>query len=402
MSKPTVTVMKSFIGLLLLPFAFGIASRPDGSIILPTLTNTNKVGLRNIAMLDENRLDPFTNNTQHRELMVSLFYPIDDAPSQLLVDQQANHYSGDPLTPYMPPATATTYEELLAEYGVAKGTFSRLFTRCQTNVPIPKDLSSFPLVIFSPGAGASRFTYTTIAQEIARQGYLVACLDHSYDALIVEFPDGRLIHGIGRKKALHILELLVQVRAQDVSFVLDELVSSSLLSSYNINVNDIIAFGHSLGGATTAEVMLNDTRIKGGVNLDGKLFGSLEKPDTTLSKPFIQFGRAENGPNKDHPNKDQDREWKRLSGWKLELQLEEASHETFSDLPLLAEAIGLRKRLGRKGDELLGKLNGLRALEIMVAYVTAFTEYILTGKHRSLLSDDGGGRFLEVKVSRRG
>ena len=389
-------MMKAFIGLLLVPCAIGLTSHPNEPIIFPTLNNTSLVGVKNIAMIDENRLDPFADNTQFRELVVSLFYPIDGGPSQLLVDQQANHYSGDTLTPYMPPATATVYEGLLTEYGVAKGTFSRLFTRCQTNAPIPRDLSSFPLVIFSPGAVASRFTYTTIAQEIARKGYLVACLDHSYDALIVEFPDGRLIRGIGLDPR-YILDLMLQVRAQDVSFVLDELVSSSLLSSYNINVNDTIAFGHSFGGATTAEVMLNDARIKGGVNLDGKLFGSMEKPDTMLSKPFIQFGRARNG-----PNEDQDREWKRLSGWKLELQLEEAVHATFSDLPLLAEAIGLRKRLGRKGDEELGKVVGLRALEIMVAYVTAFTEYILTGKTSSLLSDDGGGRFPEVKVLRRG
>ena len=391
-------MMKAFIGLLLVPFAIGLTSRPDEPIILPTLNNTNPVGVKNIAMIDENRRDPFTNNTQFRELMVSLYYPVDGAPSQPLVDQQANHYSGkaDTVNPYMPPATAANFDALLAEFGVAKGTFSRLFTRCQANAPIPKDLSSYPLVMFSPGAAASRFIYTTIAQEIACKGYIVACLDHSYDALVVEFPDGRLIHGI-ETDSRDIVELMVQVRAQDVSFVLDELVSSSLLSFYNINVNDTVAFGHSLGGATTAEVMLHDTRIKGGVNLDGKLFGSMEKPDTTLSKPFIQFGRARNG-----TNEDQDREWKRLSGWKLELQLEEAAHTTFSDFPLLAEAIGLRKRLGRKGDELLGKVDGLRVLEIMVAYVTAFADYVLTGKKSSLLSDDGGGRFPEVKVLRRG
>ena len=389
--------MKAFIGLLLVPCAIGLTSRPDEPIILPTLNNTNLIGVKNIAMIDENRLDPFTNNTQFRELMVSLFYPIDGAPSQLLVDQQASHYSGkaDTVTPYMPPATAANFDALFAEFGVANGAFSRLFTRCQANAPIPKDLSTYPLVMFSPGAVASRFIYTTIAQEIALKGSIVACLDHSYDALVVEFPDGRLIHGIDIDSR-DIVELMVQVRAQDVSFVLDQLAWSSLLSSYNINVNDTIAFGHSLGGATTAEVMLNDTRIKGGVNLDGKLFGSMEKPDTRLSRPFIQFGRARNG-----PNKDQDREWKRLSGWKLELHLEEASHTTFSDLPLLAEVIGLRKRLGRKGDELLGKVDGVRALEIMVAYVTAFAEYVLTGKNSSLLSDDGGGRFPEIKVLRR-
>ena len=245
--------MKAFIGLFLVPFAIGISTRPHRSIILPTLNNTNNVGVKTLVMIDETRLDPFTNNTQHRELMVSLFYPIDGAPPQHLVDQQANSYSekADPVTPYMPPATAAIYDAHLAEYGVARGTFSRLFTHCQSNAPVPKDLSSYPLVVFSSGAGGSRFLYTTIAQEIARKGYIVACPDHSYDALVVEFPNGRLIHGIG-KDSRYTLELMVQVRAQDVSFVLDELGSSSLLSPYNINVNDTIAFGHSLGGATTA------------------------------------------------------------------------------------------------------------------------------------------------------
>ena len=72
-------MMKAFTGLLLVPFATSITSRPHRSIILPTLNDTNNVGIKNIAMIDENRLDPFTNNTQQRELIISLFYPIDGA-----------------------------------------------------------------------------------------------------------------------------------------------------------------------------------------------------------------------------------------------------------------------------------------------------------------------------------
>ena len=388
--------MRFCFGLLLVQSSVVFASLLHRSIVLPTINNIDKVGVKKLAMIDEARLDPFTNQTGYRELMVSLFYPTHGPRSQLLVDQQIRYHSGDPLTPYMPPATAALYGDLLAEDGVAKGTIERIFTRCQDSAPIPKDPSIYPLIIFSPGAGASRFIYTTIAQEIARKGYIVASLDHPFDALVVEFPDGRLIRGVDIDSP-YLVELMVEVRAQDVSFVIDELGSTSLLYPFSVNVNNTVVVGHSLGGATSAEAALNDTRIRGGVNFDGRLFGSMGKPGIMLSEPCLQFGAARNDSFADW-----DDAWKHLSGWKLELDLEGAQHGTFTDVPLVAEAIGLRRRLGKKGEALWGKVDGLRGLEIVVAYSTAFADYILMRKNSTLLADDGGGEFPEVIYSRRG
>ena len=56
-----------------------------------------------------------------------------------------------------------------------------------------------------------------------------------------------------------------------------------------VNTTNVVALGHSTVGATVVEATLNDTRIKGGINLDGRLFGSIEKPNITLSKPCLQF-----------------------------------------------------------------------------------------------------------------
>ena len=264
--------MRLCSGLLLVQSSVVFASLLHKAIVLPTLNDIDKVGVQNIAMIDKTRLDPFTNQTRYRELMVSLFYPTHGPRSQLLVDQQTRYHSGNPLTPYMPPATAAFYGDFLAKDGVAKGTIERIFTRCQDSAPTPKDPSVHPLIIFSPGGGGSRFLYTTIAQEIARKGYIVASLDHPFDALVVEFPDGRMIRGVDIDSP-YLVELMVEVRAQDVSFVIDELGSTSLSYPFSVNVNNTVVVGHSPGGATSAEVALNDTRVRGGVNFDGRLFG---------------------------------------------------------------------------------------------------------------------------------
>ena len=84
------------------------------------------------------------------------------------------------------------------------------------------------------------------------------------------------------------------MRAQDVSFVIDEL---SRRFPARLDKSDLIAFGRSLGGSTVAEATLNDTRIKGAINLDGRLFGSMEKTNVTLSKPFLQFASEASSSN---------------------------------------------------------------------------------------------------------
>jgi dienelactone hydrolase len=218
-----------------------------------------------------------------------------------------------------------------------------------------KQRAGNPLVMLSHCGGASRLLYTTISEELARLGYIVAAIDHPYDTLIVEFPDGHIVKGGSEEIDRDLIKLLVKTRAQDVSFVIDELGRPSSKHPFEMNTTDVIAFGHSLGGASVAEAALKDTRIKGGINVDGRLFGSLERPNTTLSKSFIQFQSEESAHG---PPWNWDEEWQHLSGWKIQLLLEGAQHATFTDMPLVIEALGLRKRWGRRGEEILGKLDG--------------------------------------------
>lgn len=372
------------------------ASRP--SIVLPVLPDSPPVGATVLALKDKTRLDPFTNNTRHREVMLSIFYPTDLDLSRILSQRPMSGESKPSLMPYMPPATAAIYDSVFAEYGLPVGTFSSLFTRCHLNAPV-STRTAHPLLVFSPGGGTSRFFYTTIMEELARRGYVVAVVDHPYDALVVEFPDGRLIRNQGKELDRELVELLVDTRAKDVSFVLDSLESLSDDIAVTINTSNAIAFGHSLGGATAAEAMLNDTRIKGGINFDGRLFGSMERPNVTLSKPFLQFASEF---STTRPYWHWDQAWQHLAAWKLELSLDGSQHATFSDLPLLGEATRLKEMLGEEGEALFGTVDGLRGVEIMAAYVDAFAEYVFEGKNGTLLDGERHRSFVEVTTVRRG
>ena len=77
-----------------------------------------------------------------------------------------------------------------------------------------------------------------------------------------------------------------------------------------------------------------------------------------------------------------------------------AAHSTFSDMPLIAEAFDPREKLDREGQELLGKVDGMRGLEVTVEYVSAFADFVLARKNGTLLGSDGNERYPEVIVKR--
>lgn len=142
------------------------------------------VTMRVKALTDQARIDPF-NNRYKRQVLLSMFWPL---PGTTNCSQD--------VIPYMPPATAASYGPLSQSAGLPATLFEsfqldfckpskgcRVATR---NEKIPR----FPLILFSPGLGESRLLYSATAKSIAAQGYIVATIDHPYDADVVEFPDG--------------------------------------------------------------------------------------------------------------------------------------------------------------------------------------------------------------------
>lgn len=189
---------------------------------------------------------------------------------------------------------------------------------------------------------------------------------------------------------------------EDISFVLDQLsqpsISSRLLPGLDrtIDICKVGVFGHSLGGATAAQVLLSDPRFMGGINLDGTFFGSVI--NTGFAKPFAIFA---------HEGKNLTTDatwttlWPHLKGYKREFLLNGSTHGTFTDLPQVADLIGLRAKYPQEVAELLGSTLGNRASEIIGTYVSSFFDLILKGRESSLLNQPSKD-FPEIAIGASG
>lgn len=359
--------------LLLLPTALS-------EILLPQASGPYGTRITTAKLVDQSRLDPYAPNGTHRAIMVTAFYPIIDSsecePLQTLS--------------YMPLATAQFWDQVFATYNITNATLEDIgINACRQNASVGPSChkKDHPIVIFSGGLGASRQIYSGMAQSVASHGYLVVTIDHPYDAYVVEYPDGTLVYAANITTDAQI-DFDLTVRAQDVSFLLDQLSINATVqrlipgANCGLNVSKVAMFGHSLGGATAASAMLNDKRIIGGLNMDGNFHGPVTQRG--LDRPFLIF----NSPNNTRLTSPNIAEmWSHLRGWKLELTLAKIEHIGFSDVPLLTKLMGWSPFTSTTYDPgaVLGTLDGERGFDVITAYVVAFMDFGLKGVESEIL-----------------
>ncbi|KAJ9666399.1 hypothetical protein H2201_003587 [Coniosporium apollinis] len=355
----------------------------NASVLLPPPTGPFSVSLDTFELIDTSRPDPW-NSTHTRRLILSRFDPL--SPHQCR--------RTCPI-PYMPPGTATFQDAAYGDLGIPipPGTFGSLHLQlcCDAKKPKPHphadwSRSSHPVLLFSPGMGFSRLFYSATASQVASQGYTVLTIDHTYDADVVEFPDGTLVTSA---LPVNITEEAVQkaaaVRVADVLFILDTL---SPHRSHAAKKGKVGVFGHSLGGAAAAAAMHVDKRIRAGVNLDGQMVGDVATAG--LERPFLLWGAGGH-------NSSTDATWASFKGvmerrgeWVKELELVDSAHLTFTDLPVLRDVFGFADLLPPQFGALIGSLKGERVVQILGAYVAAFFDFALKGKREGLLAGPSG------------
>jgi hypothetical protein len=369
------------------------AAANAAQVLLPKPNGTYEVGVGVMELIDESRLQPFAPTVQHRKLMVSLFYPVN---------------SNKPTTPvlYFPPETAAFEDSSeQSNYGLASpnGIFEKLALQLAGKSPQTQGTLDFPVVLFSPAEATTRLFYSVIAQTIASSGYIVVTIDAPYDVDIVEYPDGSvaLINAtVAASATVADIDLAVSVRAQDASFVLDQLHNSSVTSqlipgsSHGLNVSKVAMFGHSLGGVASAAAMLNDSRIAGGLNMDGSMWGPVVQKG--LDRPFMLMAHTYHTRANDSSWFDI---WPNLRGWKLDIELANSLHYTFSDFPIVLQTLGIVPNATTANNLHLTDLNGSRALKIVTTYVTAFLDMVLKCKPSPLLQGPVAA-FPEVTFER--
>jgi dienelactone hydrolase len=155
--------------------------------------------------------------------------------------------------------------------------------------------TTYPLVVFSHGAfGFSGSNYSTYA-ELASNGYIVASIGHTYQAFYTMDTKGKLtivnndfINKAAEINAVHntqnegeiynTTKEWMKLRTDDENFVLDMILAEckngrndSLFSI--IDMEKIGLMGHSLGGASSAQIGRERNDIDAVIVLDGTMLG---------------------------------------------------------------------------------------------------------------------------------
>ncbi|OAG44152.1 hypothetical protein AYO21_01609 [Fonsecaea monophora] len=273
--------------------------------------------------------------------------------------------------PYMPPATAAFHDAMFNAFGIPNGTFGAF--RLQTCSSPPKN-TNFPVLLFSTGSGGSRLIYNVLCQWVASMGFNVISIDHTYDAEIVEFPDGTVILGANITLPDDLAEV-TSLRVADIGSALNALSNSTLTKQIGIpsfNISRVGIFGHSLGGATAANAILGKPRLASGLNMDGSVYGPAMNHSNT--KPFTIFAAQRHNQSTDATWA---AFWQELKGLKLQLQVNNTEHGTFTDYPILTKSLGINATILPPVTDLIGTIDGVRILDILRRYIGGFFQETL-------------------------
>ncbi|KAH7121993.1 Alpha/Beta hydrolase protein [Dactylonectria estremocensis] len=331
------------------------------------------VAYRVVELTDESRWDPYApeNSAHKRRILTSFFLPIHVDQRKCKVDK----------IDYLPPKTVEAYGKVATGLGLPNTTFEGFeleFCKAASKKQPP-----LPVVIFSPGFSGSRLLSSAQAQSLASQGNVVITVDHPYEATIVEFPDGTVVYGSNLdENSEETIEKAARVRSQDVSFLIDQILEPSNLGhDFNgrLDTSKIFVYGHSIGGATSALVALDDNRVLGGLDLDGVMWGPVK--EAGLDIPFFIVGAESTANATSNYGGFMDK----LRGVKMLLTIDGTEHMSFFDIPLL---LSLRDDMPPDLEPLIatlfGTTPGKRVAEILNSFLGMVTSFLFKGKVRPL------------------
>ena len=267
------------------------------------------------------------------------------------------------------------------------------------NAPVAPTHPAYPVLVFEPGLGPIATDYTTLAENLASQGYIVAACTPTYSASVVVFPDGRVAWGTREgnvpdtasvEASNEILNRLINVWAADDMFVLNQLeklnqADPSGKFAGRLDLHSVGVLGHSFGGCAAAQVCRLDSRFKAGADIDGYPRGDVIQAG--VSQPFMFIWS-------DHPVPP-DAEWQQaerntraiydqLNHGGYQITIHGARHFNFTDNGVFYSPF-------LKMENALGPIDGRRALMITSNYLQAFFDRYLKGAGDPLLKGPAPG-----------
>jgi predicted dienelactone hydrolase len=146
------------------------SSEPEG---LPAPTGPHEVGRVSFDWVDPDRVEIYSSNPQdRRELVLWVWYPAAPDP-----DAEWAAYLPEPWAP------AGHFLGLDA---------AGLLSHAVADAAVADDQSTYPVLLLSP-SGFPPLLLAAIAEDLASHGYVVVGVNHTYEASLTAFADGRVI-----------------------------------------------------------------------------------------------------------------------------------------------------------------------------------------------------------------
>lgn len=292
--------------------------------VLPKPDGPYAVGSETFRWVDASRPETATADPlDRRNVVAQAWYPIapgTPGPHAVYMDGLGQ----------LPPSVAGLPRFILRHY-------DRIDTRAVVDAVPSGDRAKWPVVLFSPGYGAPRAAYAGLASALASRGYVVLAVDHPYEAAVTQLADGRVVGMTEHySDAMAYMAGQQSLRAADLGFVADQLGRPDAMGSRlagRLDLDRIAAIGHSLGGATAAEAMDIDPRIKAAANIDGTLYGPVV--DHRLRGPFLLLESDLAGTAHSPQNRiDNGRLLRGVTGPAWRYEIKRANHFSFTDAPM--------------------------------------------------------------------
>ena len=308
---------------------------------MPAPEGDFSIGSETFHWVDSSRLEWFTdeNDNDVREIMVQAWYPSENSDSI-----GTNSYMDFMNLRSKTLASAGKIPAFLPSH------LNMISTNTRNDVACSNKLEKYPVLIFSHGITGSRHLHQILFEHLASKGYIVFALDHSFDANLTIFPDGKIADYrseiTGHPDSVLIREKQINTRAFDVGFIIDQIreIETGMIDSKlsgRLDLDRVALGGHSYGGATAILASHNHRVVKACVVLDGWISPI---PDKVISEginvPFLFMGRP-SWHDSDYPGN-----YERLadlithsSNEKYDLRINQTLHLDYTDIPLMSPLV---------------------------------------------------------------
>ncbi|WP_438491545.1 alpha/beta hydrolase family protein [Paenibacillus sp. IHBB 3054] len=162
------------------------------------------------------------------------------------------------------------------------------------NGPMEENSGPYPVILFSPGFGVERDMYLKMIEILVLQRYIVVTLSAPHESVFTVYPEGQFIRQQPELSRLESTDYegwhkLLDQRSQSIIRTLEQLTSfnhSDDILKGMLNLDQVIAVGHSLGGAAIFEVAKQNRDIKATVLLDPS-FHLIHREGIAVSTPSL-------------------------------------------------------------------------------------------------------------------